>query len=1150
MPPKKRPASAMAGDDEEEPRKSRKGFKEWHKLRDALLPFIDKRFFASYHTDRAIAKIDKKKLCSPFFGILNNCRQLSPTWNFPDTVIKKALLGVLKHEDNIYCWDKARLAEQIKEADRDAWSTTNSLRLSAAFRHYSQATLRQREWVPKAGMSPRTQTGYWQAARSEPCATEGTAEGTAEGREPQDEVACEDMDGEHGADDPDHEPEKEPADNEPADNEPADNEPPPKETAAAFLANDWFLNTLDGMMGGFDPSDWLRRQTMTSYLSPTPGPSRRRETQLLESPTVEEPTKTPSKWDYEMQRACLESQTGPVFSSKPFVKEDEVFVQFSDGLMWSVPHLDYVYSIIRCKYCTQGSKNPLIKVEAREDRHDASSKWIQKLQLVIRTGLSVRKAMHIAMTFADCYVYMNLNPAEINYKGCRDDLLAHNHDWEASALDWQTVISLRLKHFPRPKESPIKIAKPTQTQIVDDQAKNEPQEAPADTASAPDAAGCDNNNEPSDATNGEEQKPADATSGEQKPTDAANNEDKKPPAMAPESIHIAIENYANSINRDPKEVTLSMLEATKEGSLYWATVNTDMSARGATAQSMGRAIRFKTDVKTLYGLLLDSYKLEFRRAWACSRDFTFATTTRSTVNTFRKRKAKNYTQMCCRDDLKEWTSTVTVEVSEPVKGSWSEKVQLSKAMRCYAAENGKRLVDVTETEVRNSELGVQGWAALFEKTPGAQPKPGGDGSNAGGGKGGKKRGLEPKPIDTDLPPEQASDNAMSTITIELGKSDPAARQWASGFVKSYKECRVGVLELYAENPFFQSMKVAVLSAKELQKVKKEYKDQYLPKLCDFVSMLGPKISAMAEASVQIQQMACAKKNASESVKASGDIEAAQKFRRLLVERLLDGSATATDTCQLAYWHVASGGEGAEDLALNPRCHLSKEFPEPDVEMVSVPMHLKKSAGRRDLSEQHPDLRLPIIDFKANWAALVEIEVTIPDVDVQQQISKLLHYRKKGRGRGRCLLKAFQQLGLPKMARLEPSTLLPDVGSFEQQQCPFSCIFYVAGEHGRVLHVSPLLQIPGVSLSSWCIDLLHTWHYGPMSTYLTFALRALLSTEIYKPGNSAVLDKEENDKLSLMALKAELWMFYKHRRATDKEWSKKGSEVGRKRMIQE
>ena len=30
------------------------------------------------------------------------------------------------------------------------------------------------------------------------------------------------------------------------------------------------------------------------------------------------------------------------------------------------------------------------------------------------------------------------------------------------------------------------------------------------------------------------------------------------------------------------------------------------------------------------------------------------------------------------------------------------------------------------------------------------------------------------------------------------------------------------------------------------------------------------------------------------------------------------------------------------------------------------------AFRRDLSEQHPDLRLPIIDIKCDWAALVEV----------------------------------------------------------------------------------------------------------------------------------------------------------------------------------
>ena len=49
------------------------------------------------------------------------------------------------------CWeDKAALAAAVSTSDRDAWATTNALRLSAAFRHYSQASLRRREWVPEA----------------------------------------------------------------------------------------------------------------------------------------------------------------------------------------------------------------------------------------------------------------------------------------------------------------------------------------------------------------------------------------------------------------------------------------------------------------------------------------------------------------------------------------------------------------------------------------------------------------------------------------------------------------------------------------------------------------------------------------------------------------------------------------------------------------------------------------------------------------------------------------------------------------------------------------------------------------------------------------------------------------------------------------
>jgi len=207
---------------------------------------------------------------------------------------------------------------------------------------------------------------------------------------------------------------------------------------------------------------------------------------------------------------------------------------------------------------------------------------------------------------------------------------------------------------------------------------NDAPEVTAATAPAPDASS-EGQKSTADASS-EEQKPAADASEEQKPAADASSEDQKPPALSPESAKVAIVNYASSINKDPKEVTMSMVEASKEGPLFWATMKSDMSARGPTAQSMGRALKHKPDVKTLYGLLLDSFKLEFRRAWACSKDFQFATTTRSTVNTFRKRRdelgtyktflqivqllggtdepiaveqAKNYTKMCCRDDLKD-----------------------------------------------------------------------------------------------------------------------------------------------------------------------------------------------------------------------------------------------------------------------------------------------------------------------------------------------------------------------------------------------------------------------------------------------------------------------------------------------------------------
>ena len=73
-----------------------------------------------------------------------------------------------------------------------------------------------------------------------------------------------------------------------------------------------------------------------------------------------------------------------------------------------------------------------------------------------------------------------------------------------------------------------------------------------------------------------------------------------------------------------------------------------------------------------------------------------------------------------------------------------------------------------------------------------------------------------------------------------------------------------------------------------------------------------------------------------------------------------------------------------------------------------------------------------------------------------------------------------------------------------------------------------------------MDILHTWHYGPLSTFITVVLRELIQTPIFQP-NMDGLDKLESDKLALLALKAEMWSFYKHKRQ-DEDWRKRGSEV--------
>ena len=266
-----------------------------------------------------------------------------------------------------------------------------------------------------------------------------------------------------------------------------------------------------------------------------------------------------------------------------------------------------------------------------------------------------------------------------------------------------------------------------------------------------------------------------------------------------------------------------------------------------------------------------------------------------------------------------WVSTVTVECSETVKNSWAAKIEFSKAARVYAAEKGISVNGVTEAILEKTSLGVRGYAELFEGNVAAQPRAGGDGSNARPpagkakaearpvaddglqvantspapnqkrdfnefwmpgqpgqamedgtikkakrGKGPNTMAKKEKEVKELLAQEQQSDNAMTAIAADMGK-EPGWWGWAREAVTNYKMHRTEVLKLYADQPFFNAAKVAALSQKQTQKLRKDYGEDYVAKLCEFCTALGPKIVLMAEASFQIEQMANAKRSAVETL---------------------------------------------------------------------------------------------------------------------------------------------------------------------------------------------------------------------------------------------------------------------------------------------
>ena len=113
-------------------------------------------------------------------------------------------------------------------------------------------------------------------------------------------------------------------------------------------------------------------------------------------------------------------------------------------------------------------------------------------------------------------------------------------------------------------------------------------------------------------------------------------------------------------------------------------------------------------------------------------------------------------------------------------------------------------------------------------------------------------------------------------------------------------------------------------------------------------------------------------------------------------------------------------------------------------------------------------------------------------EMLRTIARNLEYSRLDRGRH--LIADLPRYGLEKNWRLEPSRRLPDVSQLEYEELPLRVIFWTGSRNAKLTRMCPLFSLEGI------------------------------------PG------------LALLAIKAELFQFYKNLRSSDQRRREKGSEV--------
>ena len=144
-------------------------------------------------------------------------------------------------------------------------------------------------------------------------------------------------------------------------------------------------------------------------------------------------------------------------------------------------------------------------------------------------------------------------------------------------------------------------------------------------------------------------------------------------------------------------------------------------------------------------------------------------------------------------------------------------------------------------------------------------------------------------------------------------------------------------------------------------------------------------------------------------------------------------------------------------------------------------------------------------------------------------------------RGRTITRDLPRFNLMRGDRMEPSDAVWDVFQFETLTPPFDVVFWRMTSRDRILHTSPLFDIPGISIRSHAIDLLHTWHLGAEACYLGLFFNFVLGSGVFNP-SIPYGSTSDNRRFAMMTLKGDLWRYYAERRRTDPSFRRRGSMV--------